>query len=91
LPWRKYIAVTHRTAQKEILFSQERILKLLHAILSRLKGTSDLEQVITVSLKDAYMQPVPELETGERDVLDNRLLLRKYLQDFETYSHETDF
>jgi hypothetical protein len=39
-----------------------------------------------VTLKDAYMKPIEGLEQTPQEVLENRLRLRHYLQDFEFYS-----
>lgn len=62
IPWRLYLAMTHRTAQKEVLQSQERILTIALKIMQRLKGSKELGQGEVVTLKDAYIKPVEGLE-----------------------------
>lgn len=47
LPWRTYLAVTHRTAQKEILSTQWKLIQILQSILEKFKPG--------MSLKDSYM------------------------------------
>ena len=93
IAWRKYLAITHRTAQKEVLYSQERILTLALKIMTRLKGSKELGQGEVVTLKDAYIRPIEDLEQTPQEVLENRLRLRHYLQDFEFYANKqtTDF
>ena len=77
LPWRTYLAVTHRTAQKEALLSQLRLLSILAELLERVKtGTC---------LKDAYMQEL-ESEKGPEEILRNRIRLRNYFKELNYYS-----
>lgn len=99
LSWRKYVAVTHRTAQKEVLQSQEKILKILLTFMNRLKGTqnqgspdqltkTEVQRPQSISIKEAYMQTVEGLEHGEKEFLENRFRLRHYLREFELYSNK---
>jgi len=68
-------------------------MRLLYEIMARLKGSGDLDKPAAISLKDAYMKPVQSVESTDREVLNNRLVVRNYLRDFDHYSSKpfTDF
>jgi hypothetical protein len=63
IPWRLYLAITHRLAQKEVLKSQSILLKILLSIMNRLKTkATDGSEPAVVSLKEAYIAPVEKFE-----------------------------
>lgn len=76
LPWRTYLAVSHRAAQKEILHSQWKLLSTLKAILEIFIPGS--------SLKSAYMKK-QDTESTNGEMLANRIRLRKYLHELSIY------
>ena len=80
LPWRKYLSVTHRVAQKEVLMSQYRILTILKFIVQRIKAYQ--------SLKDAYLAQHESEDTLE-EMLQNRIMLRKYFQELNHFSRQS--
>ena len=70
LSYRAYLAVTHRTAQKEILESQGKLLKILLFVVGKITAHS--------GMKDAYMERHEEFEENNDVMMANRMRFRKY-------------
>ena len=88
LPWRKYVALTHRLNQKQILANQERLMTTLRLILVQMRDqerTKDDDPLRIKNFKASYMKPVETMgenlttQDGKQLWVENRLKFRKYL------------
>ena len=77
IPWRLYLAVTHRVTQKECLSSQEKLLTQLLSIVEDLQSGT--------TLKQAYLKRQPQDQT-DNELIATRIRLRKYLRELNHYT-----
>ena len=77
IPWRLYLAVTHRVTQKECLRSQEKLLTQLLSIVEDLQSGT--------TLKQAYLKQQPQDQT-DIELIATRIRLRKYLRELNHYT-----
>ena len=85
LSGRNYLALLHRSNQKEILHSQLFLLNVIESILKKIKQG--------VPLRVAYLVGGDEIEDSraKKDFVMARVRLRKYLQELEYYQREVVF